>query len=116
MEVATGDHVTFVGKYQRVVGNGVGLDHQYIGGLAELGQTRTHDLWLAAQGVRVLHLAAVLMRSRHFTAVTKQVAVTGGGVDLTTLATGFMDTGIKRRTRTQYGFNGQATNRHGGGE
>ncbi|MNN04964.1 hypothetical protein D3C81_1177050 [compost metagenome] len=116
MEVTTGDHITFAGEYQRVVGHGVGFDHQYFGGLTELGQAGAHDLWLAAQRVRVLDLAAVFVGGRDFAAITEQIAVAGGGIDLATLTTGGMDTRVERRTRTQHRFDRQGTDRGRCGE
>ncbi|MCY1401799.1 hypothetical protein D9M71_169230 [compost metagenome] len=116
MEVTTGDHVTFGGEHQRVVGHGVGFDHQHFGGLAELGQAGPHDLRLAAQGVGILDLIAVLVRVGNFAALAEQMTVGGSGIDLTTLATGGMNPRIERRTRAQYGFNGQAATGQGASE
>ena len=49
VEVAAGEDVFILGKHQRVVGDRVGLAHQHLGGLADLGQAGPHHLRLAAQ-------------------------------------------------------------------
>ncbi|MCY1353954.1 hypothetical protein D9M69_403080 [compost metagenome] len=116
MEVATGDHVTLLGEYQRVVGNRVGLDLQHFRGLAQLGQAGAHDLRLATQGVRVLDLVALRVGLGDLAAGCEQVAVGGSGVDLAALATGGVDARIERRTGTQHGFDAQAAADGGGGE
>ncbi|MNE39047.1 hypothetical protein D3C80_1329750 [compost metagenome] len=116
MEVTTGDHVTFGGEHQRVVGHGVGFDHQHFGGLAELGQAGPHHLRLATQGVWILDLIAVLVGVGNFATLTQQVPIGTGGIDLAALATGSMNTRIEWRTRAQYGFDGQAAAGQGASE
>ncbi|KPU60531.1 hypothetical protein AN403_4937 [Pseudomonas fluorescens] len=71
---------------------------------------------LAAQGVRILDLFAVLVGVGDFAALAQQIAVSGGGVDLALLATGGVDARVERRTRTQHRFNGQAAQGQGTGE
>ena len=106
MEIAAGEDFVVIGEHQRVIGNGVGLHRQHGGGLAQLGQCRTHHLRLAAQAVGVLHLAAFGMRQADFALLAQEVAVNGGGIDLALLAAYRMDARVKRRTRTQSGLYG----------
>ncbi|MNI79821.1 hypothetical protein D3C73_1363040 [compost metagenome] len=105
MEVTTGNHIAFGSEHQRVVGDGVSFDDQHFGGLTELCQTRAHDLWLATQGVRILNLAAVLVRVRDFTALAQQVTVSGSGVDLAFLSTSGVDACVEWRARAQNSLN-----------
>jgi len=67
-------------------------------------------LRLATQGVRILNLAAVLVRIRNFTAFAQQVTVSASGVDLAFLSTSGMDASVERRARAQDCFNCQTTN------
>ena len=60
MEVAARQDVAVLGEDQRIVGDRVGLDQQGAGGHAQLVEDRAHHLGLAAQGVGVLHLGAVV--------------------------------------------------------
>ncbi|MNI81964.1 hypothetical protein D3C73_1386290 [compost metagenome] len=59
MEVTAGQYVALVSKDQWVIGHRVGFNFQHFGGLANLRQAGTHHLWLAAQGVRILHFFTV---------------------------------------------------------
>ena len=62
VKVAPGEDLAGVGKHQRVVGDGVGLDDERRGLLRHQIQTGTHDLRLAAQRVGVLHARAGAVR------------------------------------------------------
>ena len=61
MEVAPGDHLVFLGEHQRVIGHRVGLHQQHFCRLAQLRQARAHHLRLAAQGIGILNLLAVVV-------------------------------------------------------
>ena len=98
MEVTAGDDVIFGGKDQRVIGDRVGFRQQHLSRLADLRQARAHHLRLAAQGVRVLHLAAVMVRLRDRAIVGQQVAIQRRRINLPALAAHFMDARIKRTT------------------
>lgn len=64
--------------------------------MADLCQTGSHHLGLAAQGIRILHLLAVVVGHADLAAIHQQVAIAGGGVDLAALAAHLMDAGIER--------------------
>ncbi|MNC51299.1 hypothetical protein D3C75_1005880 [compost metagenome] len=64
--------------------------------MADLGQTGPHHLGLAAQGVGILHLLAVVVGHADLAAIHQQVAVAGGGIDLAALTAHLMDAGIER--------------------
>ena len=49
VEVTTGEDLLILGKHQGVVGDRIGLAHQHLGGVADLGQTGPHHLGLTAQ-------------------------------------------------------------------
>ncbi|SSL80950.1 Uncharacterised protein [Klebsiella pneumoniae] len=98
MEVTAGDDVIFGGKDQRVIGDRVGFSQQHLSRLADLRQAGAHHLRLAAQGVRVLHLAAVMVRLRDRAIFGQQVAIQRRRINLPALAAHFMDARIKRTT------------------
>ena len=114
VEVAAGNHLAFGGEHQRVVRHGVGLDAEHLGGLAQLGQAGAHDLRLAAQRVRVLHLVAGGVGAADLAAVAEQVAERRCCVDLPALATGGMDARIEGRARTQQRLDAERAANAGG--
>ena len=61
VEVAPGDHLVFLGEHQRVIGHRVGLHQQDLRRLTQLRQARAHHLRLAAQGIGILNLLAVMV-------------------------------------------------------
>ena len=115
VEIAAGQDVVVVAEYQRIVRNRVGFHFQHAGGVADLGQAGTHHLRLAAQAVRVLHLAAVFVRVFDF-AVFQQRAVGAGGVDLAGMAAHGVDARIKRGTAALRRFHRHRAGHHGRGE
>jgi len=114
VEVAARDHVAVV-EDQRVVRGGVGLDHQHAGRMAEVVQAGAHDLGHAADGVRVLHAAAVGVGGVDGAAV-QQLAHGGGHGDLAELAARLMDAGVKRFDRALDGLQRQAARHQAGRE
>ncbi|MNF98748.1 hypothetical protein D3C84_816190 [compost metagenome] len=116
MEVAAGEDLLVLGKHQGVVGDRIGLAHQHLGGVADLGQTGPHHLGLAAQGVGILHLLAVVMGHADLAAIHQQVAVAGGGIDLAALTAHLMDAGIERSATAQGGLHAHGTYGDGASE
>ena len=114
VEVATGNHLAFSSEHQRVVGYRVGLDAEHLGGLTQLGQAGAHDLRLATQRVRVLHLVAGGVGAADLAAVAEQVAEGCRRVDLPALATGGMDARIEGRARTQQRLDAERAANAGG--
>ncbi len=106
VEVTAGDHVILGGEDQRVIGHRVGFGQQHLSRPADLGQAGAHHLRLTAQGVRVLHLAAVMVRQRDRAVVGQQMAIQRRRVNLPALAAHFMDARIKRTTGAQRRFGG----------
>ena len=99
MEVAARQHFARVRENQRVVRYGVGFDQQYVGRMAHLVETRAHHLRLAAQAVRVLHLAAIAVRQIDGRAVEER-AVRRRCVDLALMTAQVMDAMVERLHRT----------------
>ena len=62
VKVAAGEHVALLDEQQRIVGDGIGLDAQRRGAVADQIEAGAHHLRLAAEGVRILHSRAVQMR------------------------------------------------------
>jgi len=116
MEVAARDDVAVLNEDQRIVGDGVGFTLQHGGGVAQHVQRRAHDLRLAAQGVGVLHLGAVVAVAVADGAAVQQFTQTTGDVDLTRLAAQGVDAMVERRVRAQQGVDRQAARSDGGGE
>ncbi len=112
VEVTPGDHFVFRGEHQRVIGNGIGFNQQYLRHLAHLGKTGPHYLRLTAQGVRVLHLVAVVVRLGNGAGVGQDVAEQRRGVDLPALAAYLMNAGVKRTTGAEHRFGSQRPTDH----
>ena len=114
VEVTAGDHFILGGEDQRVIRHRIGLNQQDFRGLANLGQTGAHHLRLTAQRVRVLHFATVVMRLRNLAAVGQHMAIQRRSVNLPALAARFVNTRIKRTTRSQRRFGGERAAYHRG--
>ncbi len=116
MEVAAGEDLLILGKHQRVVGDSIGLAHQHLGRLTDLGQAGPHHLGLAAQRVGILHLLAIVVGHADLAAIHQQLAIAGGGIDLAELAAHLMDAGIERTTTAQRRLHAHGTYGDGAGE
>ena len=62
VEIAAGDHFIGLGKHQRIIGDGIGLDLQGAAGKTQQIQHCSHHLRLATQRIGILHAVATDMR------------------------------------------------------
>ena len=104
VKVAARDDFIVLGENDRVVRNGVRLDGQHPCGLANLRQARPHHLRLAAQRIWVLHLFAVGVGLADIALFVQQMAICGGRVDLPSLATNGVQSGVERHAAPQRGI------------
>ena len=107
MEVAAREHGLVFGKHQRVVGDGIGLNEQHAGCVAQLVQASAHHLRLAAQAIRVLHPVVPMQVRVADLAARKQCTVDLGHVDLAGLAAQHVDARVKRAVATARSVNRQ---------
>ena len=103
VEIAARQHLTRVRKNQRVVRHAVGFIEQHTGCVANLVETRTHHLRLAAQAVRILHLVAINMGDVDF-GIRQQRAIRHCHILLAAVAAQLVDARIKRRHRAGGGI------------
>src|SRR3546814_18431902 len=91
MEVAAGNNLVGLAvpsrKYHGVVGYRVGLDQQGARRLPQQIVHGSHHLGLAAQAVRVLHLAIVKYMGAAYLAAGQQIALQPDGMNLARLST-----------------------------
>ena len=83
--------------------------------IADLGETGTHDLGLAAQGIGVLDRLAVFMGDFDF-AVIEEPPVAGRNIDLALMATDLMNQRIEGAATAQRSLNAETAGNHGGGK
>ena len=110
MEVAAGEHVAFLAKDERVVGDAVGLEQERACDVLDLLQAGARNLGLAAQRIRVLHAVAVLVRAADV-ALAEHVAERRGNGNLRRLAAGVVDARIERHAAAE-----RCVHRHRAGE
>ena len=115
VEVASGEHLTRIGKDQGVVGHRVRLGFEERRGLAEQVETGAHHLGLAADGVGVLDPVTSEMRGADLAAL-HQRAQHGGDGNLSTVAPHFLDTAVEGDVAALDRIGGHRTGYQGGGQ
>ena len=114
VKVAAGEYVAIV-EQQRVVGDGVGLDAERRGALAQQIETRAHHLRLAAEGVGILHARAIPMRGADFAAAS-QGAEFARDRDLSGLAADLVNALVEGRIAAHQRIDRQGARDDRGGE
>ena len=116
VKVAARDDVAILDEDQRVVGHGVRLARQRGGGASQHIEDRAHDLGLAAQGVGVLDLGAVVAVTVADGGACHQLAQAGGDGDLARLTAQGVDAMIEGRVGSFQGIDRQGPGSDSSGE
>jgi hypothetical protein len=115
VEISASEHLARFRKHQRIVRYGIGLGEQHIRGAAHLVEAGAHDLWLAAQGVRVLDARTVAVRVAD-RAAGEELTQYARCIRLPAMSAERLDALVEGRVAAETGIHGERTGDQRGSE